>query len=130
MLFCIYDKTDTLRRTKIIDLKIENFLQSILFVLFFLESVLRDLTEIRCRIVMPTDIVNSVTIKLEPGLDQIIESGAETTRCSNENQLGPEFSYYTGTGPRWEKFSKHLTVAELVRIHFDPFISQFDLSQQ
>ena len=27
-----------------------------------------------CRTVVPTDIVNSVTIKLEPGLDQIIDT--------------------------------------------------------
>ena len=35
---------------------------------------------------MPTDIVNSVTIKLEPGLDQIIDTEAYSGNNINNNQ--------------------------------------------
>ena len=35
---------------------------------------------------MPTDIVNSVTIKLEPGLDQIIDTEAYNGNNINNNQ--------------------------------------------
>ena len=104
---------------------------------------------------MPTDIVNSVTIKLEPGLDQIIDTEAynstNTLNNINNNQddqvpsmksslynncchfqsvIKEEFSYYSPSGPKYEKFSKHLTVKEMVRLHFDPYISSFDLSKQ
>ena len=41
-----------------------------------------------------------------------------------------EFSYYSSSGPKYENFSKYLTINEMVRIHFDPYISQFDLSKQ
>ena len=41
-----------------------------------------------------------------------------------------EFSYYNSSGPKYEKFSKYLTVKEMVRLHFDPYISTFDLSKQ
>ena len=41
-----------------------------------------------------------------------------------------EFSYYSSSGPKYEKFSKHLTVREMVRLHFDPYTSSFDLSKQ
>merc|ERR1712212_1350971 len=40
------------------------------------------------------------------------------------------FSFYDGTPPKFEKFGKGLTVLEMVRLHFDPYISQFDLSKQ
>ena len=35
---------------------------------------------------MPTDIVNSVTIKLEPGLDQIIDTESYSSNNINNNQ--------------------------------------------
>lgn len=38
------------------------------------------------RTVVPTDIVNSVTIKLEPGLDQIIDTEAYNGNNINNNQ--------------------------------------------
>ena len=38
------------------------------------------------RTVVPTDIVNSVTIKLEPGLDQIIDTEAYNSNNINNNQ--------------------------------------------
>ena len=38
------------------------------------------------RTVVPTDIVNSVTIKLEPGLDQIIDTEAYSGNNINNNQ--------------------------------------------
>ena len=41
-----------------------------------------------------------------------------------------EFSYYNSSGPKYENFSKYLTINEMVRIHYDPYISQFDLSKQ
>ena len=41
-----------------------------------------------------------------------------------------EFSYYNSSGPKYEKFSKYLTINEMVRLHFDPYISTFDLSKQ
>ena len=41
-----------------------------------------------------------------------------------------EFSYYSSSGPKYENFSKYLTINEMVRIHYDPYISQFDLSKQ
>ena len=41
-----------------------------------------------------------------------------------------EFSYYNSSGPKYEKFSKYLTINEMVRLHFDPYISSFDLSKQ
>jgi len=81
--------------------------------------------------VVPTDIVNSVTIKLEPGLDQIID-----TETYNNNQdtdqaiIKEEFSYYSPSGPKYEKFSRYVTLKEMVRLHFDPYISSFDLSKQ
>ena len=41
---------------------------------------------------MPTDIVNSVTIKLEPGLDQIIDteaySGGKRINNNQDDQVG------------------------------------------
>merc|ERR1719300_678203 len=82
--------------------------------------------------VVPTDIVNSVTIKLEPGLDQIIDTEAYYENNNQESQaiIKEEFSYYSSSGPKYEKFSKHLTVREMVRLHFDPYTSSFDLSKQ
>ena len=38
------------------------------------------------RTVVPTDIVNSVTIKLEPGLDQIIDTDAYNSNNINNNK--------------------------------------------
>ena len=38
------------------------------------------------RTIVPTDIVNSVTIKLEPGLDQIIDTEAYSGNNINNNQ--------------------------------------------
>ena len=38
---------------------------------------------------MPTDIVNSVTIKLEPGLDQIIDT--ETYNNNQDDQVMENF---------------------------------------
>ena len=38
------------------------------------------------RTVVPTDIVNSVTIKLEPGLDQIIDTEAYSSNNINNNK--------------------------------------------
>ena len=36
---------------------------------------------------MPTDIVNSVTIKLEPGLDQIIDTEAYSVNNNQDDQV-------------------------------------------
>ena len=36
---------------------------------------------------MPTDIVNSVTIKLEPGLDQIIDTEAYSGNNNQDDQV-------------------------------------------
>ena len=41
-----------------------------------------------------------------------------------------EFSYYSPSGPKYEKFSRYVTLNEMVRLHFDPYISSFDLSKQ
>ena len=118
---------------------------------------------------VPTDVMGSITIKLEPQLDQIIESNSEpnnqvvnqikdnsalfstyhedmqihqaqsvlqeTTNNSDHDQLDASdikepFTYYDGSPPKFEKFGKGLTVLEMVRLHFDPYISQFDLSKQ
>ena len=45
---------------------------------------------------MPTDIVNSVTIKLEPGLDQIID----TETYNNNNQDTDQVTIRLSTGLR------------------------------
>ena len=50
---------------------------------------------------MPTDIVNSVTIKLEPGLDQIID-----TETYNNNQDDQVIRTYDGT-------SRHFTLPKI-----------------
>ena len=47
-----------------------------------------------------------------------------------QSVIKEEFSYYSPSGPKYEKFSKHLTVREMVRLHFDPYVSSFDLSKQ
>ena len=53
---------------------------------------------------MPTDIVNSVTIKLEPGLDQIIDT--ETYNNNQDDQV-MEMTVRTFDGT-----SRHFTVPE------------------
>ena len=53
-----------------------------------------------------------------------------TVGCHFQSVIKEEFSYYSPSGPKYEKFSKHLTVKEMVRLHFDPYISSFDLSKQ
>ena len=54
---------------------------------------------------VPTDIVNSVTIKLEPGLDQIIDT--ETYNNNQDDQV-MEITIRTLDGT-----SRHFTVPEI-----------------
>ena len=54
---------------------------------------------------MPTDIVNSVTIKLEPGLDQIIDT--ETYNNNQDDQV-MEISIRTYDGT-----SRHFTLPKI-----------------
>jgi len=115
---------------------------------------------------IPTDVLSSITIKLEPQLDQIIETNPQALQSQhlvqadsqlfstyradmlprtpdniddidideqenvNTTDIKEPFTYYDGSPPKFEKFGKGLTVLEMVRLHFDPYISQFDLSKQ